>query len=229
MTAQIPLGITLRESTSFDTFHPGDNGLLLSQLRTGAEGKGEPFIFFWGIPGSGKSHLLQATCRLAAGRDRTTAYIPLSESAEFHPEILSDLEHLDLVCIDDLQQIAGQSTWEQALFRLFNQLRDGGSQLLISADRSPAQLPIGLPDLRSRLKWGASYQLQPLDDEARMEALIASAGQRGMSLPPEAAGYIIRHTARDMDSLKRLLEDLDQASLAAQRRLTVPFVKTLLK
>jgi len=201
----------------------------VAQLRSGAEKKGEPFIFLWGVPGSGKSHLLQATCRLAAGSDRTTAYIPLSEAAEIEPGILSDLEHLDLVCIDDLQRIAGQPIWEQALFGLFNRLRDGGSQLLVSADRSPARLPIGLPDLLSRLKWGASYQLQPLDDEGRMAALIAGAGRRGMRLPPETAGYIIRHAARDMGSLQCLLEQLDQASLAAQRRLTVPFVKTLLK
>ena len=229
MIPQIPLGFRLRERASFDSFQPGENAQLLFQLRDFADGQGEAFLYLWGGPGSGRSHLLQAVCRQAAERQRTPAFIPLQEMDRFDPGIFSDLEQMDLVCIDDLQMIAGKASWEKALFRLFNRMREGGSQLLVSADQSPARLGVKLPDLHSRLEWGVSYRLLPLNDECRMQALIVGARRRGMELPQESARYIIRHSPRDMESLQRLLAELDRASLAAQRRLTVPFVKQILE
>ena len=228
MILQLPLGFSLRESASLETFFPGENDQLLAAIRAVAEHRGERFLYLWGMRNSGKSHLLQAACRLASERAMTVAYIPLGEAAGFTPEILQDLGSLDLVCLDDLQVIAGQPHWEQALFHLFNQLRDRNAALLVSADRSPARLPMQLADLDSRLSWGVSYQLRPLADAEKMDALVRYASRRGLELPEATASYILRHSARDMGSLVRTLDRLDRASLAAQRRLTVPFVRTLL-
>jgi DnaA family protein len=228
MIPQLPLGITLSESASLETFVPGENRQLVADIRAAVERRGERFIYLWGLTDSGKSHLLQAACRLASEQALTAAYIPLREAAGFTPAILCDLDHLDLVCLDDLQTIAGQTTWEQALFRLFNQLRDKDSSLLVSADCSPAQLPVALADLDSRLSWGLSYQLHALSDRDKSEALVRYASRRGISLPDATASYILRHTARDMASLLRILDRLDRASLAAQRRLTIPFVRSQL-
>jgi DnaA family protein len=225
---QIPLDISLRESASLASFHPGENRQVVSDIRACVENRGERFIYLWGGPGTGRSHLLQAACRLGAEHRLAVAYLPLVQAGSFEPAIFSDLGSLDIVCLDDIQAIAGQPSWEQALFHLFNQLWDSGARLLVSADRAPARLPLGLPDLASRLGWGLCYQLQPLDDQEKMAAIIDSASRLGMTLPPDTARYILRHALRDMESLQQILKRLDQASLAAQRKLTVPFVRNLL-
>ena len=159
MSEQLALGIGIREALDFGSFHPGDNRLAVLQTQASAKGEGESFLYLWGPESSGKSHLLQAACSLAAERGRTLAYVPLAGAADFGPEILDDLGGSQLVCLDDIEQVTGRTDWAQAIFRLFNQLRDTDSRLLVSADRSPGRLPVALPDLHSRLGWGVCFQL----------------------------------------------------------------------
>ncbi|MET0024386.1 MAG: DnaA regulatory inactivator Hda [Sedimenticola sp.] len=229
MSRQLALGISLRESASLDNFVPGGNIQALSHLRHCVEGRGEQFLYLWGGDGSGKSHMLQAACQYADGLGRSAAYVPLSLAEQFQPEILSDLDSMNLVCIDDIHLVAGNGAWEQALFHLFNRLRDQGVALITTADRGPHDLHVGLPDLGSRLTWGLSYQLKPLRDDEKIQALIDGADRRGLSMSWETGAYILKHAPRDMASLQRLVEHLDRGSLEAQRRLTTPFVRTLLE
>jgi len=229
MIRQLPLGIQLRASASFRTFVTTPaNEQALSAVRQCAEGRGEPFVYLWGECGTGKSHLLQAACQAVNTAGSSVVYIPLQQRAAFSPEILSDLQTAGLVCLDDLQSIAGDTAWEQALFHLFNRLRDTCSHLLTSASCAPASLSIELPDLSSRLGWGLCYHLHTLDDTGREQMLMAGAETRGMQLPVESARYILHRAPRDMASLQALLEELDRASLAAQRPLTIPFVRSVL-
>lgn len=228
MAKQLALGVTLREHTNLETFIAGDNRQAVSDLTVCAEGRGEPFLYLWGGEAVGKSHLLQAACQLADQAGRGAVYIPLSQAAEFDPAILNGLDSLQLVCLDDIQQVAGDAAWEQAIFHLFNRLRDQGATLLVAASQSPSSLPFQLPDLGSRMNWGLCYQLLPLNDREKQFALISGAARRGLEMSEETAGYILRHTSRNMGALRDLLERLDQASLEAQRRLTTPFVRTFL-
>ncbi|HEB96152.1 MAG TPA: DnaA regulatory inactivator Hda [Sedimenticola thiotaurini] len=228
MIRQLPLGIQLRSGASFDSYLAGPNSQALAAVRACAAGSGEPFVHLWGREGTGRTHLLQAACRAAADSGRAAIYIPLEQTAEFTPEILDRLQRIDLVCLDDLQLVGGDAAWEQALFHLFNRLREHRTTLLTAADRAPARLPIALPDLRSRLGWGPCYRLHPLDDGQRQQWLIAAAAARGMQLPPETARYILLRMPRDMNRLQALVETLDRSSLAAQRPLTVPFVRSVL-
>jgi DnaA family protein len=227
---QLPLGIRLNLGVNFANFVAGPNQELLTSLIANIEGAGqEPFIYLWGGTGSGKTHLLQASCQKADSLGQTTVYIPLRQHSEMTPEILQGMEQMDLVCLDDVEAIGGNSNWEQALFNLFNNLRSAGKRLLVSADRSPATLELSLPDLRSRLSWGLCYRLEPLSEEDKMQALITAADGRGLELPEETASYLLRHAPRNMRTLLELLAKLDKASLAAQRRLTIPFVREQLK
>ncbi len=228
MSQQLPLGIGLRPGASFANFHPGPNRQALEAARRAVAGDGEPFLYLWGEPGTGRSHLLQAACGAAAEAGREAAYVPLARHRELAPEILAPRPRIALVCLDDLQTVAGAPAWEEALFGLFNRLRDAGATLMVTADRPPAALPVTLPDLKSRLGWGLTIQLHPLDDEQREAWLVAAAAARGMELPAEAARYILHRAPRDMGSLARLLETLDRASLVAQRRLTTRFVASVL-
>jgi DnaA family protein len=226
---QIPLGLKLRESASFDSFVGSANSELVAQLRASAEGRGEPYLFIWGAAGSGKSHLFQASCQAAQQQRLAAAYIPLKEASALTPEVLQNLATFDLICLDDIDRVCGSDRWEQAIFTLFNQLRDAGVRLIVSADRAISALPLKLHDLQSRLEWGPGYQLMGLNDAERAQLLRRNAKSRGLELPQETLNYILARAPRDTQSLIELLRQLDRASLAAQRKLTVPFIKSVLE
>ena len=114
------------------------------------------------------------------------------------------------------------------MFHFYNRVREQGGRLLVSASCAPAQLGITLADLQSRLSWGVVYPIHALDDEQRCEAMQLRAGQKGCELPDETAVYLLRRLPRELPALFDTLDRLDEASLAAQRKLTVPFVKSVL-
>ena len=219
---QLPLRLSLRDSATFDNFVDTGNELALQALSQGRDDN----IYLWGPSGCGKSHLLQAACHAAAREG--VMYLPLTELAT-GPELFTGLESRPVVAIDDLDVIAGDAELETALFHLYNRIRERGGRLLLAASRSPAALGMTLPDLVTRLGWGLVFRLLPLDDDGRRRALQLRAKRRGFDLPDEVADYLLRRHARDMNSLFVLLDRLDEASLAAQRRLTIPFVRALLR
>jgi DnaA family protein len=155
-------------------------------------------------------------------------YLPL-DSVSAGPGVLDGLSTRALICIDDLDSVAGDADWEFALFDLANQLFDRGGELLVSAAMPPRECPIALADLASRLARLPVFRLQPLDDGQRVAALKLRAGHRGLDLPDETARYLIRRSPRDMASLYTLLDRLDSEALRAQRKLTVPFVRDVLQ
>ncbi len=146
----------------------------------------------------------------------------------YGPQLLDNLEQCDLVCIDEVDLVAGHPTWEEALFHLFNRLRDAGRRLLLSASAPPREVPIKLPDLKSRLTLALVFQLHGLSDEDKLRALQLRASRRGLHLTDEVGRFILTRGSRSMNSLFDLLEQLDHASLQAQRKLTIPFLKETL-
>ena len=225
---QLPLDIKLNDSSRFDNFHGGPNQELKQVLRRCADGSEREAVFFWGKSGSGKTHLLQAACREAGERGHAAAYLPLHRNAEIPVRILDGFENLSLVCMDDIQAVAGLPEWEEAIFHLFNRLRERQLPFVATADCPPSGLALQLTDLVSRLGWGLVYPMQPLDDQARLELLQLRARGRGLELPEETGRFLLSRYPRDLPALCALLDRLDHASLAAQRRLTIPFVKTVL-
>lgn len=225
---QLPLAVQLRDDATFENFYAGDNALLLTELRRQLSG-GEPYIYLYGNAGSGRSHLLQAACHQAQQQSLQSAYLPLQELHDFAPDDLFEgLEDLDLVCLDDLQQVAGHAAWEQALFHLFNRLQQSGTPLLISADCSVRQLPLTLADLRSRLSWGSLFQIADLSEQQQLAVITLRAGNRGLQLSDDVLQFIYHRSARDLPSLLHVVAELDRASLREQRRLTIPFVKSVM-
>lgn len=220
---QLPLGISLGSDLDFDNFVAAGNAAALQGVRASAQST--QFIYLWGDAGAGRTHLLHAACREAASAGRRTGLLPLAGAGQWEPRLLDGWETLDLVALDDVEAIAGQADWERAIFSLYNGLRDAGASLLVTARRPPAALERLLPDLRSRLGAMLVYQLHALDDEGRLDALVRKARARGLELPAETGRYLLTRVSRDMRDLATLLERLDRASLAHQRRLTIPFVR----
>lgn len=224
---QLTLGISLGPELDLPGFVPGANAGALAAVEALAH---QPqFIYLWGEPGTGKTHLLHAACRAAAEDGRRVGLLPLSRADDWRPEMLEGWDGLDLVAIDDIDRVLGNPEWEQRLFLLYNALRDAGASLVIAADRPPASFTGGLPDLLSRLAGMLVFQLRPLDDDGRLQALAGRARSRGMELPEEVGRYLLTRVSRNMHDLIALLDRLDRVSLARQRRLTIPFVRELLE
>jgi DnaA family protein len=108
-------------------------------------------------------------------------------------------------------------------------MQERGARLVMSAEVPPALIPWSLPDLGSRCAASAVFQLRALDEQEQQEALKLRARVRGFELPDDTARWLQRRFPRDMRTLYDLLDALDEASLVAQRRLTVPFIRTVLK
>lgn len=229
MTTQIPLPLHFPARSTFDQFWPGGNEQLVHNLRATACGGAEPLLFLWGPAASGKSHLLQAACHLAHQHGRSISYLPLKDLLAQGAEIFDGLGYRQLVCLDDIDSALGDCRSEQGLFRLYNELRDAGGGLVVSASVPPAELPARLPDLRSRLTWGIVFRINPLNEENTLAAIQLQARELGFEMPPRVGRFLMHHCRRDFASLRRLLERLDSATLAAQRKLTIPFIKQFLE
>lgn len=234
MSVQLPLNIQLPDAANFDAYVPGDNKLLLELLRQCAAGQGELQIYCWSEPGLGKTHLLQACCHGAARQGHLPCYLPLDELLKPDdrrdnpgPDALDNLESVDLLCIDGVQHIAGRLAWEQAVFSLINRCRANSTRLVFAASANIHELGWSLPDLASRLSWGPVFQIKPLDDDHKLLVLQGRAQRRGIELSDEVGLYMLRRFPRDIRFLCEVLDTLDRASLAAQRRVTIPFIKAI--
>lgn len=238
LPAQLTLGLSLKDEATFDNFYPGKNLELITELKKtiGDEKNSERIIYLYGTRGQGCSHLLQASCHYAKQHHLSSVYLPIADLLSVKnpgrmitPEVLNGLESLSIVCLDDLHAIAGHARWEEAIFHLYNRIYDAGGKIIIAAHDLPKHTRLGLPDLVSRLSWGMVYQLHPLADEEKLVVLMMRAHRRGISLSEEVGKYILTHCPRHMGTLFAALDALDKASLAAQRRLTIPFVKEVLQ
>jgi len=225
---QLPLGLRLADRAVFDTFWPAGNEELVAHLESVARGGTAGVTWLAGPHASGKSHLLQAACaKLPA--PRRCGYFPMQQLAALGPAALEGLPQLDLVCLDDIHRAVGDAHWEQALFGLYRELEERGGALLAAAPAAPALLSWGLKDLGSRFTAASIFAVRPLDEAGQREALRLRARVRGFELPEELARWLQQRYPRDMGTLYRLLDTLDSAALVAQRRLTLPFIRSVLR
>lgn len=225
---QQPLQFEFRSNQTFNYFFAGDNQDIVSHLQNSVAGQGELQIFLYGEAGLGKTHLLQACCHYAQLLNRSSFYLDLANPNLPDADILTGLDSLDLVCLDNVEAIAGKNDWELAFFHFFNQHRDSGHTLIISAACLPNEIPVKLPDLKTRLNWGLSLKIRPLEDNQRISALNIKAHLMGFDISPQVGLFLLTHYGRDFSALCLLLEKLDKASLATKRKLSIPFLKEVL-
>ena len=222
--AQLPLALALADHASFETFVGGSNATAVEHVRSLAHG-GTDTVWLWGAEGAGKTHLLQAACREASAAGRRAMYVALPAVS---PEMLSGLEHVDVLAVDDVQTVAGDRAWEQSLFVILNAFSSRSGALLLAASAPASQCGFRLADLKSRGAGAVTYRLAPLDDAERAQALRLHAAARGLALEAAAADFLLARVARDMSALTSWLARLDRASLTAQRKLTIPFIRELM-
>lgn len=225
---QLPLDIRTAAHAVFPSFFAGSNRLAVATLEHVAAGGGPPALWLHGPAQVGKSHLLQAAVAAAHARGGASACLPLGGLRALSPAMIEGMEVLDLVALDDLDAVAGDAGWEAALFQLYEGCIARGGRLLVSARLPPTLTGVALPDLRSRFTAAAVFALAPLSEPECLEALCRRAAWRGLVLPEETARYLMSRVARDAVSLFGWIDRLDQASLVEQKRLTIPFVRSVL-
>ena len=228
MMQQLPLAMRLRERALFESFVPGPNLESYTRLRAIAAAGESGVSWLYGPAGAGKSHLLQAACAEAQRAGSTTAYLPLARLRELGPEVLEGWQNVRVLALDDLDAIAGQAAWEQRVFGLYLEAQERGAALMAAAANPPALMRLCLPDLASRFAAAALLPLRALDETEQRAALRLRARARGLELPESTALYLQRRFRRDLTTLYELLDTLDEAALRTQRRLTVPFIRSVL-
>lgn len=228
-TEQLLLNLHPRSSARLGDFAAADHTLLRAALTDMLVNPAASLLYLHGEPGCGRSHLLAALCAEAQSLGLSAALLPLATLREESPALLDGLEGQDLLVLDDVDHVAGDSAWEEALFHLFNRAHAAGSRLVFSAAQLPSRSGFCLPDLVSRLNLAPLWELGQPDDAGREAMLVAGAGRRGLLLEPDLLRYLVQRGPRGSGRLLALLERLDQQSLVAGRRLTIPFVRPLLE
>ncbi|MGR8929988.1 MAG: DnaA regulatory inactivator Hda [Gammaproteobacteria bacterium] len=228
MSTQLSLQFEFQTNLTFASFFPGNNAEIVNQLMGMAGDGAEQQVYVWGENGGGKSHLLQACCQQAKANGKDPFFLAFDSAQLPPPKILEGLEHVELVCFDDIQNIAGHADWEKALFAFYNSHRQNNHKLLLAADCPPKYLPFELPDLKTRMAWGLTLKIQPLQDGQLIDAMTFKAHFLGFDIPPKVGQFLLSHYVHELPSLWALLEKIDRATLAAQRKLTIPFLKEIL-
>ncbi|MES2141444.1 MAG: DnaA regulatory inactivator Hda [Pseudomonadota bacterium] len=227
---QLILPIQPPDANSFQNFYTSPNNTVLLQcLRNFSLKTGEPYIYIWGNPDAGCTHLLQACCHAAQEQGFSVAYLPLGTiKKSSSPEIFRGLEAVDMICIDELESIATDTLWQEALFHFYNRLQEQMRYLLVTAKSVPQHLGFSLQDLVSRLASSVLFQVHALNDSERLLALQQRARLRGLEFSDEVGQFLLLRLPRHSKTLFSVLEQLDRASLSLKRKLTIPLVKTIL-
>lgn len=225
MHPQMTLALDTAPATSFSSFHTdADSAVVRDTVQAFAEGRlSDVQLYLWGGTGTGKSHLIAAACQTYSDRGYRVAYVP-GDILNYRGS-LDGLEHVNLLCVDDLQRIDRAS--EVDLFHCINRCRELDTRLIFASDRAPVELGLRLKDLQTRLAWGLVLQMRPLSDDALKQAFRQEIENRSLEASDEVLRYVFRRFPRRMSALKQLVDTLDEVSLSEQRRITIPLIKTV--
>jgi len=230
MSRQLLLDVLTPPAATLENFLPGPNTPAWTAARALVPGRA---IYFWGVPGCGRSHLLRALAAVADDSGRTGRYLCAGQSAAAALHTLAHADDLTLprlIAVDDVHRMDADE--QAALFALYNRWRELASTecafaLAVAGDCAPLAADFRV-DLRTRLGWDLVFRLQPLSDSEKRAALQRQAAERGLTLTPEVLNWILTRCARDMRALTGLLDALDRYSLAEQRPITIALLRAML-
>ncbi len=221
--SQATIKIDLPDSSSFENFIEDSNAQVVRRLKDFVTSRSDRHLcYLWGVFGVGKTHLLYAACHCI----QRSIYVSLKD-LDLYPEVLSQMQLYDLVCVDDVHSIAGQPHWERHLMALFEKVVENGKQMIVSASVPPQELKFMLPDLMNRFCGEQMVKLAKPSEPSIARIFADKAARRGLIIEDSVVKYVMKRYSHDLHSLIRLLDRISQLSLAEKRNVTIPFLKNL--
>lgn len=234
MFVQLPLKIGLREEVCFDTYIAEEEGVAfkLAQFQQSlSDRQSDESFYVFGEVGTGKTHLLQAACRFVTEKNRASVYLPLADSSlPLIADVLHGLEQTPLVCLDDVDHVMGDPDWELALANLVMRSKALGHQVVMSGSSDVTSWSVETTEWLQALMSVMPIALKPLTRKQDIVlALQRHAQKLGFELPIEVGNYLVKQFSNDLQELLSVLKLLEQASFVEKRRMTLPFVKHILR
>ena len=226
---QLHLKVQLDDSISLDKFINCDSTKdFLNILRNTTEDSSvSNFYLIWGDTGRGKSYVMQGLHRMYLEDGKQTFHFSFSDNNVASTEILSNLNSLEALFIEDLELMEISEDWEKAMFNLINECRISGTKIYLSSNIVPKDLPISLQDLASRLSSFTAIEIPEITEEEKIQALMQSAKRKGFLLDDKTIKYIINFTSRSLSDLLRLLNELDSFSLKKKKKISPSLVREM--
>ena len=206
---QLPLALAYAPQLGRDTFVPGPSNSAALRLIEAWPDWPSPAVLLIGPDGSGKSHLAHIWA------ERANA--PILEAAGLSAATLPAIHAGSAFAIEDAD--AGPIP-EAALFHVMNRVKEVGASLLMTARAAAQAWPIGLPDLRSRLRLATPVTLGPPDEALLRVVLVKLFADRQLIVDKPVIDYLIVRMERSLSFAASLVRALDVAALAAGRRVS---------
>lgn len=232
MYVQLPLKIGLRDVACFETYiaETESQNIALHDFQQSLLNNQAEAYYLYGTSGVGKTHLLQAACRMAMKRSLQSVYLPLADTTlPFIADVLNGLEQTDVVCIDDFDLKVGETSWELALVNLIQKSKVLGNKVIFSGKTAFGDWQTATEDLALAQISVIPIHLTPLTKETNLVlALQRHSHKIGFDLPLEVGNFCVRQFSSNLQELLSVLKLIEQASLTDKRRVTLPFVKQML-
>lgn len=179
-------------------------------------------LCIYGPSGCGKSHLANVFAANYATLTNHPYRIPFIRAEQLTLDKSHQIaESNNCIVIEDLEKLKN----EEALFHLYNMIRDEGGHILFTSQDAPARLHFKLPDLRSRLNIVPTAEIKAPDDELLSALLVKLFMDRQITPSPEIINYMLSNMQRSFKFARELVQEIDNISLARKRAISIPIIK----
>ena len=220
---QIPINFSFCNAKTLDNYISGENKHLIKALKEFAKNNHGQLIYLFGEKSTGKSHLCKAVFDII----EDTKILVNQHNFETLSDM--DLQNINYLIIDDFEIILEKRNNEDTLFYYINEFIISKKSLLISSINSTEQITFTKKDLKSRLTSNLIFNIKEISDERKVEVLKNITEDIGWTIEEKVCQYIMYHYRRDLFFLCNVLKSIDENSLALKKKVTIPFVKSIIE
>ena len=160
--------------------------------------------------------------------DKMSLYLPLAEASQLDAKILDGVEHMHIICVDDIDLIEGFKNWETAIFNLINNCQTSGCRLIFGSSKNSSAINFSLNDLKSRVRKIDQIEVFPISDSNLSSAFEEISKHRSIIIGDKELNYLLTYTERSISSLTNILNKLDELSIQQKRKITIPLIKEII-